>query len=142
MADREGGRLDSNVLDGWAAGAAEMKSSKSSSSLGALPFLVGDVMVCLPLDGAAFGGVIGGSSSSPKENRSISGAFFTSGFRLAELVVEVSAFRRARVLTAPSSPSSYSSNRSLLPELPVAAPETPESWNPELALPPKPPPSP
>ena len=119
-----------------------MKSSKSSSSPVPLPFRVGDVRACLPFDGAGLGGVIGGISSSPKENRSTSGAFFTSGFRFAELDCEGSAFRRAGVLAAPSSSSSYSSNRSLLPVLPVAAAEVPESWNPELALPPKPPPSP
>lgn len=92
-------------------GDADWKSSKSSSSASnafVAPFL--------PFEEAGFGGVSGGMSSS-KASMSISGSFGLGGsgcLALTGSVAVVPIFRRAEEDVAPSSYSSYSSNRSLL----------------------------
>lgn len=122
------GIVGRDVLGTCVLAGAEMKSSNSSSSAAVVPPFVVDASDCIPLDAAGFGGVIGGTSSSPNSKRSTSGAFFVSTFFFAELLGVGSAFRRAGVLAAPSSSSSYSSKRSLR----VLLPDVPESWKPEL----------
>ena len=71
----------------------------------------------LPLEAKGLGGVSGGISSS-NPSMSTSGSFFFGGSTFfgsrLTAVEEVSAFRRPEEATAPSSYSSYSSNRSLL----------------------------
>ena len=122
-----------------ATGAADWKSSKSSSSVApdwnelkaaSGPELCGP----LPFELVVVAGV---KVSSPTESRSTSGSFFTGGsglffggFSLADCF-ELSP-RRAGLATAPSSYSSYSSNRSRRGAV---------SWKPDV-FPPKPPPSP
>ena len=118
------GRLASEeVMEGWVVEGAEMKSSKSSSSAAARPLLAVECAAgCLPFEVVGFGGVMGGTSSSPNSKRSTSGSFFfvSSVFRLVGVLDETFCFRRAAgETTAPSSSSSYSSKRSLLPPLPV-----------------------
>ena len=111
-------------IDGFDAvavvGEADWKSSKSSSSfsnaLGA---------AFLPFEETSFGGVSGGTSSS-KASISISGSFGLGGsgfLALTGSVTVVPVLRRAEEDVAPSSYSSYSSNRS---------PLLPESWNPDV----------
>ena len=106
-------------------GVADWKSSKSSSSAApdeVLPSMssIGFETVFLPFEVNGLGGVSGGMSSSSKARISISGSFFFGGsaFLGSRLTVvdEESVFRRAGEATAPSSYSSYSSNRSLLLE--------------------------
>ena len=107
----------------WVVGAADWKSSKSSSSAmseGAPPSMssIGFDADFLPLEGKGLGGVSGGISSSSNARMSISGSFFLGGsaFLASRLAgaEERSAFRRPGEATAPSSYSSYSSNRSRL----------------------------
>lgn len=115
-------------------GVADWKSSKSSSSAPPGLSSIGLDAGFLPLETNFLGGVSGGISSS-KSSISISGSFFFGGsaFLTSPLAADDgSAFRRPGAATAPSSYSSYSSNRSLLVLV---------SWNPDV-LPPKPPPSP
>ena len=120
-------------------GVADWKSSKSSSSaVWSVPKLsTGLKMAFLPFEANSLGGVSGGISSSPNANKSTSGSLFLGGSaffasRFAGVGKEDSAFRRTGDATAPSSYSSYSSKRSLLP---------PVSSNPPV-FPPYPPPSP
>ena len=94
-----------------------MKSSKSSSA--ATELSSGLVIVLLPFETDGFGGVLGGRSSAPKSNKSScgSGCFGVSAFLVSRRIgvdVSSSGFRRLDELPAPSSYSSYSSNRSLL----------------------------
>lgn len=99
-----GERAANGLTDGWAAeGVADWKSSKSSSS---------------SMTGAATAGafpmveVVTGSS--PKSNRSGSGALGLGASRLAlvaaVLLLVVAVVRLGRVVGCTSSPSSYSSN--------------------------------
>lgn len=110
-------------------GVADWKSSKSSSS--AAPVSSGFVLDFLILEVNSFGGVSGGMSSS-KAKMSISGSFGLGGSAFFCSRFGTSAFRREVDEISPSSPSSYSSNRSLL---------LLESWKLDV-FPPKPPPSP
>lgn len=94
-------------------------------------------MAFFPFEATPFGGVAGGRSSSSNPSMSTSGSFFFGssaalGSRFTVGVALISVFRIAGDFMAPSSNSSYSSNRSrrLL-----------ESWNPDV-FPPYPPPSP
>ena len=123
---------------------ADWKSSKSSSSAPPVccvpkPLSRPLPLVFLPFVGAASAGPLA-MSSSPNEKRSTSGSFalgfdfsvFPASLRELDAAGGWSAFRRAEDVAAPSSYSSYSSNRSLL---------LPGSWKPPV-FPPKPPPSP
>lgn len=120
-------------MEGFAAadvvgsGVADWKSSKSSSSfvVGAgaeAPSIprssIGFVMGFLPLYANSLGGVIGGRSPSSKLNMSFSGSFLGGSsffrFRFAAVDDDGAEVRTAGEATAPSSYSSYSSNRSLL----------------------------
>lgn len=103
-------------------GVADWKSSKSSSS--APPDCNPPKLSSIELDKAllpfmakSLGGVLGGRSSSSNPSISTSGSFGLGGstslvsrFTAADID---SGFRRPEAVTAPSSYSSYSSNRSL-----------------------------
>ncbi len=135
VADNGSGRFGIEGFEGavdCVVGVADWKSSNSSSSAvpgGAPPIMpsIGFDVAFLPLEAKGFGGVSGGMSSSSNPSMSISGSFFFGGsaFFVSRLaaVEEVSAFRRPVEDAAPSSYSSYSSNRSLLPL---------ESWKPDV----------
>ena len=92
-------------------GVADWKSSKSSSSTA--PVSSELVVGFLILDTNSFGGVSGGMSSS-KARISISGSLGLGGSAFFCSLLGSSAFRREGDESSPSSPSSYSSNRSLL----------------------------
>ena len=120
--DTGSGKADTEaLLYGCGAGAADWKSSKSSSaemldwsvfrSFSAFGTAV------FPFEEFSFGGVSGGASSS-NPRMSISGSFFFGGstFLSSRFVMDdedISAFLRVGDVMAPSSNSSYSSNRSL-----------------------------
>jgi len=135
VADSGGGRFEIEGFEGaedCVVGVADWKSSKSSSSAPpdeAPPSIssIGFETAFLPLVVKGFGGVSGGISSSSNPRMSISGSFFLGGSAFfgsrLTAVEEVSAFRRPEEATAPSSNSSYSSNRSLL---------LLESWKPDV----------
>ena len=126
----DSGRPGIDGLEGAAViGVADWKSSKSSSS--AAPVFSGFVAGFLILEANSFGGVSGGMSLS-KARISISGSFGLAGSAFFCSRFGTSAFRREVDETSPSSPSSYSSNRSFL---------LLESWKPDV-FPPYPPPSP
>ena len=108
----DSGRPGIDGLEGAAvAGVADWKSSKSSSS--AAPVSSGFVAGFLMLEANSLGGVSGGMSSS-KARISISGSFGLGGSAFFCSRLGTSAFRLGGDETSPSSPSSYSSNRSLL----------------------------
>ena len=123
------GRPGIDGLEGAAVvGVADWKSSKSSSS--AVPASSGFVVGFFILEVNSFGGVSGGMSSS-KAKISISGSLGFGGSTFFCSCFGISAVRR-EVDETSSSPSSYSSNWSLL---------LLESWKPDV-FPPNPPPSP
>ena len=118
-------------------GVADWKSSNSSSSaplacIDPSPFPTELEIDCFAVEPNSFGGVSGGMSSS-NPRMSISGSLgFGGSAALALLFARPgSDFFVGGEDMAPSSNSSYSSNRSFLPE----------SWNPDV-FPPNPPPSP
>ena len=126
-------------MEDCGAGVADWNSSKSSSpallDCIALKSSIAFGTDFFPFEKSSFGGVSGGTSSSSNPRISISGSFF---FGISSCFVsrftgddETSVLRRVGDFVAPSSNSSYSSNRSLRVE----------SWNPEV-FPPNPPPSP
>ena len=126
----DSGRAGIDGFEGAAmVGVADWKSSKSSSS--AVPASSGFVVGFFILEVNSFGGVSGGMSSS-KAKISISGSLGFGGSTFFCSRFGTSAFRREGDENSSSSPSSYSSNRSLL---------LLESWKPDV-FPPNPPPSP
>lgn len=140
-----GGPRIEDLAEVCVVGVADWKSSKSSSSAPPVccvpkPLSRPLPLVFLPFVGDASAGPPLAMSSSPNEKRSISGSFalgldfgvFSASLREVDAAGGCSAFRRGEDVAAPSSYSSYSSNRSL---------RFPESWKPPV-FPPNPPPSP